>query len=180
MKIPNNLLATALLVLGPILICYIHFGESTPSVQYEALTSPKVYEWKQILTFGNGSYPYEWKSGTYPMGIKPLVAFKGNLWMTGQKASWSSPDGTTWTRHPKKDWGERITMTEVYFDSKLWMYGGMKYKERQLVNEIWYSKDGITWEQAENATWQPRKGQAIVKFKNKLWLFGGVGEVSDD
>lgn len=180
MKIQNLLLTATLVALLPILAIYTHFGESTPAIHYEATASPSTYEWKQILPFGNGTQQYEWKTGTYPMGIKPLVAFGGNLWMTGQKAAWSSPDGTTWTRHPKKDWGERITMTSVFFDNTLWMYGGMKYQERQLINEIWYSKDGINWQQAENASWQPRKGHEVVEFNNKLWLFGGVSRVSKD
>ena len=102
------------------------------------------------------------------MGIQPITAFEGKLWMTGQEDSWSSPDGTTWTRHPKKDWGERIFMTQVYFDNKLWMYGGMKYQERQLDNEVWYSKDGITWQQAENAPWTVRSGVNSVVFKDQL------------
>lgn len=176
----NTLLTAAFLVLVPILLGNVRYPQSTYQSEYELAKSPRKYAWKQILPFGNGTHQYEWKTGTYPMGLKPLVAFGGNLWMTGQKASWSSVDGTTWTRHPKKDWGERISMTSVYFNDKLWMYGGMKYDERQLINEVWFSKDGIQWEKAEDAAWQPRKGQAMVAFKNKLWLFGGVSKVSKD
>ncbi|WP_342083672.1 hypothetical protein [Dyadobacter sp. OTU695] len=139
-----------------------------------------IYAWKQVLPPGNGSHAYEWKPGTFPMGVIPHVAFGGKLWMTGQKASWSSPDGITWTRHEKKDWGERIYLSGIYFAGKLWMYGGMRYQERQLINEIWYSKDGSDWQQAGSAAWAPRKGHALVVFKNKLWLFGGTSKISRD
>lgn len=64
-------------------------------------------------------------------------------------------------------------MTQVYFDNKLWMHGGMKYQERQLDNEVWYSKDGITWQQAEHAPWTVRSGVNSVVFKDQLWLYRG-------
>lgn len=180
MRTRITLLTASVLVLVPILFWNIRYTESTHQPEYELAESPRKYAWKQILPFGNGTHPYEWKTGTYPMGLKPLVAYGGKLWMTGQKASWSSTDGTTWTQHPKKDWGERITMTSVFFDNTLWMYGGMRYQERELINEVWFSKDGIQWQQAKNAAWEPRKGQAMVTFKHKLWLFGGVSKVSKD
>jgi N-acetylneuraminic acid mutarotase len=138
------------------------------------------YKWEQVLPFGNGSFQEEWKPGTFPLGITPVLAFDDNLWMTGQKASWSSSDGINWTSYKKKDWGERIYQSYVYFNNRLWMYGGMKYQERQPTNEIWSSADGKTWEQSGNAEWQPRKGSAIIVFKNKLWLFGGAMAVSHD
>ena len=181
MKNQHNLLMASLVALLPLLACYTRFGDSTPAVQHEVLsTSPNAYSWEQILPFGNGTHQYKWKPGTFPLGLKPIQAFGGNLWMIGQKASWSSSDGTTWTRHSKQDWGERITMTYAFFDNTLWMYGGMQYQERQLVNEVWFSKDGTTWKQADNAAWQPRKGHAVVEFKGRLWLLGGVSKVSSD
>lgn len=180
MESRNNLLTAVIVGMVPVLIWFTGLNEPSDSAQYAPLSNPNHYEWQAILPFGNGTHPYEWKPGTFPLGLKPLVAFGGKLWMTGQKASWSSEDGKSWTQHPKKDWGERITMTTVFFNNKLWMYGGMRYQERQLVNEIWYSTDGTQWQQAENATWQPRKGHAVVAFQNKLWLFGGVSKVSKD
>lgn len=178
MKISNNLLIIAF---AASVFAYVsHYGEIPSARKSVLMANPNMYEWKQILPFGNGSHQNEWKPGTFPMGIVPLVAFEGKLWMTGQKASWSSPDGIAWTQHPKFDWGERITMTSVYFDNKLWIYGGMRYQDRQLVNEVWYSANGTEWRQAPNAAWEPRKGHAVVAFKNKLWLFGGVTKVSSD
>ncbi|GGH48854.1 hypothetical protein GCM10007423_50360 [Dyadobacter endophyticus] len=139
-----------------------------------------VYTWKEMLPAGSGSHQYEWKQGTFPMGLVPHVAFGGNLWMIGQKASWSSADGISWTRHAKNDWGERIYLTGVYFAGKLWLTGGMRYQERELTNEIWNSKDGSEWKKAVNAEWEPRKGQALVVFKNKMWLFGGTTRIARD
>jgi hypothetical protein len=139
-----------------------------------------VYTWKEILPPGNGSHQYEWKSGTFPMGLVPQVAFGGNLWMVGQKAAWSSPDGVTWTRHAKHDWGERIWLSGIYFAGKLWQTGGMRYQERELTNEIWSSADGSSWQKAGNAGWEPRKGHALAVFKNKLWLFGGTSRIARD
>lgn len=180
MRHPITLLTASVLVLFPILFWHTRYPESTRQTRYKSGESPKKYEWRQILPSGNGSQQYEWKPGTYPMGLKPLMAFGGTLWMAGQKASWSSVDGIVWVHHPKKDWGERITMTSVFFNNALWMYGGMQYQERQLINEVWFSKDGVKWEQAKNAAWEPRKGHEVVAFKGKLWLLGGVSKASRD
>lgn len=138
------------------------------------------YKWEQILPFGNGSFQGEWKPGTFPLGIKPMPMPDGSLLMIGQKAAWTSTDGLNWAHHPKKDWGERIWMEYAYFNNRFWMFGGMKYQAREVMNEIWSSTDGIRWEQTTNAPWTPRKGQAIVAFQGKLWLFGGAANVTQD
>lgn len=168
MKTYRNLLIVTFLVM--VLACFTR----------DRMPFKQVYEWKQILPAGSGSHQYEWKQGTFPMGLVPHVAFGGNLWMIGQKASWSSVDGIAWTRHAKSDWGERIYLSGVYFGGKLWQSGGMRYQERALTNEIWYSKNGTEWQQAANGGWEPRKGHALVVFKNKLWLFGGTSRISRD
>ena len=138
------------------------------------------YKWEQVLPFGNGSFPEEWKPGTFPLGIRPIIAFNGNLWMIGQKSAWSSTDGINWTRQSKDDWGERIYTELTYYHNKLWMFGGLKYKEKQFLNDLWFSGDGKNWERSGNAAWQPRGGHSIIVFKNKLWLFGGATEVLPD
>jgi hypothetical protein len=138
------------------------------------------YQWEQVLPFGNGSFPEQWKPGTFPLGITPIKAFNGTLWMIGQKAAWWSADGTNWTRLPKNDWGERIYTAFIYFQDKAWMFGGMQYKEKQFVNDVWFSADGSTWERAGTAQWQPRGGHTMIFFKNKLWLFGGANGVLPD
>lgn len=149
----------------------------------DQIASPVVignYKWEQVLPFGNGSFQEEWKPGTFPLGITPMIAFHENLWMVGQKAAWFSSDGLRWTKQTKTDWGERISMAYVYYADKLWMFGGMKYQEKQFVNDVWFSADGINWQQGNNAEWQPREGHKIIIFKNKLWLFGGAIEVLAD
>ncbi|MGX5853359.1 hypothetical protein ACWKW6_06930 [Dyadobacter jiangsuensis] len=167
----RNLLIITVLVW--VLACFTHPRGFVPF--------KPVYTWKEILPAGNGSHQYEWKSGTFPMGLVPHVAFNnGNLWMVGQKASWSSADGITWIRHSKNDWGERIWLTGIYFAGKLWQTGGMRYKERELTDEIWNSENGSDWRKVANGKWGPRKGHALVVFKNKLWLFGGTSKVSRD
>jgi len=138
------------------------------------------YKWEQVLPFGNGSFQEEWKPGTFPLGITPVQTHGDSLWMVGQKAAWYSEDGIKWTHYPKKDWGERIYMSYVWFKGRIWMYGGMKYKEREVTNDIWSSADGKNWQESGHAAWPPRKGSAIIVFKNKLWLFGGAADVSKD
>ncbi|MBO9611789.1 MAG: hypothetical protein J7619_03795 [Dyadobacter sp.] len=169
MKTLRNLLIITVLV--TILACFTRDRGFVPF--------KPVYTWKEILPAGNGSHQYEWKTGTFPMGLVPHVAFNGDLWMVGQKASWSSADGVIWTRHGKNDWGERIYLSGVYFAGKLWQTGGMRYQERALTNELWSSGDGSAWQKA-HAAWEPRKGQALVVFKNKLWIFGGTSKISRD
>lgn len=139
------------------------------------------YKWEQVLPFGNGSFQEEWQPGTFPLGIKPLALPEGNLLMIGQKATWSSTNGLHWVHRPKNNWGERIWMDYAYFNNKLWMFGGMKYQAREVVNDIWFSADGLNWKQLNNpAAWSPRKGHSIMAFQGKLWLFGGAADVTKD
>lgn len=179
MNYRNTLFTTALVLVA--LLGSAQFGnheidltENNPSV------SPANYKWEQILPFGNGSFQEEWRPDTFPLGLKPMNMPDGSLLMLGQKAAWISTDGLHWGHHPKKDWGERIWMEYTFFKNKLWMFGGMKYNDRQVINEIWSSTDGIQWKQMANAPWHPRKGHSIVAFQGKLWLFGGAADISKD
>lgn len=174
-----NVLATLLfLALSPILVCYRDLDDSGQESTMSIVTD--AYRWEQVLPFGNGSFQQDWKPGTFPLGLTPIVAFGNNLWMVGQKAVWSSVDGIHWSQHPKKDWGERISMSYVYFKGKLWMMGGMKYGERQLVNDLWSSLDGTSWEPVGQGQWPARKGHTLVVFRDKLWLLGGAADVQPD
>ncbi|MFM9910029.1 MAG: hypothetical protein ACKVOW_11795, partial [Chitinophagaceae bacterium] len=87
-------------------------------------TSYDKYTWKQVLSFGNGSFQEKWKPGTFPLALIPLLDTNNQLWMPGQKAIWESADGVNWQKHGKADWGERISMAHVYFNDTLWMFGG--------------------------------------------------------
>src|SRR5215469_18402275 len=90
---------------------------------------PTHYQWQQMLPRGHGAYEQDWVPGKWPMGIPAQVAIDGNLWMVGRKHSWSSSDGLNWTGYPKKDWGERISISYFFFDNKLWAAGGMLYDQ---------------------------------------------------
>src|SRR5687768_10338785 len=137
------------------------------------LTSP-AYKWTQVAPPGSGTHQHEWKPGTYPSAVVPVAGFGNELWMVGQKRSWTSKDGIRWSAFDKHDWGERISMAHISFDKKLWVFGGMDYATNTFLNEIWSSKDGKEWTlAADNAGWSPRKGQTVVEFRNTLWLFGG-------
>ena len=139
-----------------------------------SIVSP-AFTWEQVAPPGSGTHQYEWKPGTYPSAIRPLVAFNNELWMIGQKQSWSSKDGIKWQAYEKKDWGEKITMSHVFFKNRYWVSGGLEYQTSKFLNEIWSSADGKTWERTvANAEWSPRKGHTLVTYKDKLWLFGGA------
>ena len=146
----------------------------------DTIPGTPAYIWKQDLPFGSGSFPEEYKPGTFPLGLSPVQGIDGKLWMLWHKYAWSSVDGLTWTGNSKTDWGERISTSIVYFQNKLWMTGGMRYKERKFMNDIWSSSDGKTWVNAGNAGWSPRKGHTVTVFKEKLWLFGGADGIASD
>jgi hypothetical protein len=138
------------------------------------------YHWTEAAPPGSGTHQHEWKPGTYPSAVVPLVGHGGNLWMIGQKRSWSSSNGIQWKAFDKHDWGERISMGAVYFDNAFWVTGGMEYATNTFLNEIWSSSDGRQWTlKVEHAEWSPRKGHTLVSFRNKLWLFGGETGVDE-
>ena len=163
-----------------LLLSCTHKSDNALMLQATSDTIPGTpgYIWKQDLPFGSGSFPEEYKTGTFPLGLSPVQGIDGKLWMLWHKYAWSSADGLTWTVNSKTDWSERISTSIVYFQNKLWMTGGMKYKERKFMNDIWSSSDGKTWVNAGNAGWSPRKGHTVIVFKDKLWLFGGADGIA--
>ena len=162
------------------LISFAPVGKDDMKASPKEPVSPQ-YKWSQVAPPGSGTHQYEWKPGTYPSAVIPVVAFHNNLWMIGQKRAWSSKDGITWKAFDKYDWGERISMANVFFNNTLWVSGGMAYATNTFLNEIWSSKDGTTWTKAtKNAEWSPRKGHTVVAFKGRLWLFGGAVGVDKD
>ena len=144
--------------------------------------------WKEIRPLGSGGFPPApgsndrplWEPGKFPLTLRPLVAFNGDLWMSGQTVAYSSPDGLTWAQHAKTDSGSRIYASTVFFKGKLWMYGGLEYNERRFLNDIWSSADGKSWERAGTAAWPARGAQAMVVFRGRLWLFGGANHIAAD
>jgi hypothetical protein len=140
------------------------------------------YVWDEVLPAGSGAFPGEWTEGKFPLGLKPQVAFDGELWMVAQTAAWSSPDGLTWTRHEKDDWGARLTPGQAFFDGKLWVLGGLgdPYVKENYRNDVWSSADGSTWHDLGEAPWSPRKSHAMVVYDDRLWLIGGSTGVLED
>lgn len=139
------------------------------------------YEWLQVAPPGSGTHQHEWKPGTYPSAIVPVIAFNDDLWMVGQKRVWSSKDGIKWQASDKNDWGERISMAAVFFNNTFWVSGGMDYATNNFLNEIWSSKDGKTWTRSvSHAEWTARKGHTVVAFRGKLWLFGGETAIDEN
>ena len=132
------------------------------------------YKWKMELPPDSGRFPERWVQGKWPMGIKPIVAHNGNLYIVGQKLTWISGDGVSWKAYPKTDWNERHGMSITFFKGKLWMMGGMKTWDR-FHNDIWCSDDGLSWKlEKPHAEWSERRGHRVLVFGNKLWLFGGA------
>ncbi len=137
---------------------------------------------------GSGGFPASpgsqdrplWQPGKFPLTLTPRLAFLGELWMTAQTLAYSSPDGLTWTQHAKSDWGERIYHSIVYFQGKLWLFGGLDYQSRTLLDDIWSSPDGVTWTKLGTAAWTPRGAHTVVVYHDQLWLFGGTDHVAPD
>jgi hypothetical protein len=136
--------------------------------------------WERLAPVGSGAFPDEWSPGKFPLGLLPIQAFNGELWMVGQKAAWSTGDAMVWSRHAKDDWGERIGLSFAFFKGELWMMGGLAYQARTFLNDVWRSADGSHWRSAGNAAWPARSGATIVPFKDKLWLFGGGVHATPD
>ena len=142
--------------------------------------------WEEVLPLGSGAFPTgsgnmpEWEPGKFPLTLTPQVAFDGDLWMTAQVVAYSSPDGLVWTEHQKTDTRERIYSSVVFFDDRLWMFGGFDYDTRTFLNDVWVSSDGVTWTNEGPAAWSPRGGHAVVAYRDRLWLLGGADHVADD
>jgi hypothetical protein len=162
----------------------VSVGESCPS----AGPVPSAGCWRAVLPPGSGGFPAapgsqdtpRWKPGLFPLTLEPHLAFSGALWMTGQTRAYSSPDGLTWTKHEKSDWGERIYEATVYFKGRLWTYGGLAYQSRRFLNDIWSSADGVSWTKLGTAAWPARGGHTVVVYHDRLWLFGGANHIAED
>ena len=149
-------------------------------------------KWEQLAKGLSGFSPESgsfdqptWAPGRFPIGLQPIIAFNGDLWMNASIWSYSSSDGTTWTQHEKTDTGPLLSPRYAFFDNKLWLFGGMKVPPTgysyvtpsDFSNEIWSSTDGSHWERAGNAEWPGRRSTEVIEFQGKLWLFGGADHV---
>ena len=144
--------------------------------------------WREVLPLGSGGFPASpgsqdqprWQPGKFPLALTPRLAFRDELWMTAQTLAYSSRDGLAWTQHDKTDWGGRIYHSVVYFNDKLWLFGGLDYEARTFRNDIWSSADGIDWTRVGTAAWSPRGASTIVAYHDQLWLFGGANHLAED
>lgn len=88
---------------------------------------------------------------------------------------WSSTDGANWKLEKENaEWAKRRSMSVVFFQDKLWMFGGWS-PVTGYTSDVWQSTDGINWiEVLTNAPWEPREGQTTEVFQGKIWIIGGV------
>lgn len=123
-----------------------------------------------------------------------LAAFQGKLWLIGgwgpeggyAKEIWTSEDGFSWQKIIPESISENSEVglqnspeieghQLVIFKDKLWLFGGVRYADRKLVNEVWFTDDGLNWELAvKNAPWHPRWDHTVTEFGGALWLLGGM------
>ena len=129
-----------------------------------------------------------------PRRSQQLAMFKRKLWLVGgwgpkdgyAKEIWTSDNGISWEeiipesifknsevglqKFPEVE-GHQL----VVFKDKLWLFGGVRYTDRKLVNEVWYTDDGSNWERAvKNAPWDPRWDHGIAEFRGAMWVTGGM------
>jgi hypothetical protein len=168
-----------------LLVACLSCGGDSDGPDGGASNGPPDVAWEQVRPLGSGGFPPGsqntplWEPGKFPLGLRPLVAFGGDLWMLAQTFAYSSSDGLDWKQHDKTDWGERIWEGHAFFDDKLWMFGGLDYDSRTFLNDIWTSSDGESWEEVGTAAWSPRKAQGMVEYQGKLWLFGSANHVDE-
>src|SRR6185295_6087728 len=106
-----------------------------------ATASPAVAQapttiWTRAVAPGQGTPAGAWVTGTWPMGATAIAGPGGKLWMLAEGWAWSSSDQTTWERQPNRlPFGIRSGMAYVYFDNKLWAYGGVMGSTPK--NDVW-------------------------------------------
>ncbi|MEK7066403.1 MAG: sialidase family protein [Patescibacteria group bacterium] len=88
---------------------------------------------------------------------------------------WSSEDGVTWKLEKEHaEWPDRRSMSVVYFQDKLWMFGGWS-PISGYASDVWQSTDAINWtEVAVSSSFPIREGQTADVFGGKIWITGGV------
>lgn len=140
------------------------------------------FAWEEVAPPGSGGFmplpgsndEPKWEPGKYPMTVKPVIAFNGDLWVVSTTLSFSSPDGLQWTRYDKDETPGYLSSSYTFFKDKLWMYAGNHYRTEEFSNEMWSSADGVNWTKEGNAEWPGRDSTTFVTFHRKLWVFGGA------
>jgi hypothetical protein len=175
MRVRLPLAVLVALVAALVLGCRAQITESSPQASPDHScpstgTAPPEGCWQAVLPLGSGGFPAAPGSQNrpfsepdrFPLTLTPHIAYGDSLWMTAQTNAYSSPDGLTWTEHTKADWGERIYESLVYFKGRLWMFGGLDYRARNVKNDIWSSSDGVTRSNLGDAAWPVRGSEAAV------------------
>lgn len=149
-------------------------------------SSPDGYTWTEVIRqaawvprWSHSSVVHDnkmWVIGGYT--VNPWGASRTQVYVPESYLNdvWHSTDGVAWTQATKNaSWSGRYQHASVAFDGKIWVMGGISYKEG-VVNDVWYSEDGISWTLAtQHAPWSPRSNFEAVVYDDKIWVLGGSG-----
>lgn len=144
----------------------LHWRNVTQSAPWSSRDSSEVFLFKNKMWLMGGL------NGNAKVGENHLVEY----WTAPHfNDIWNTEDGFNWTQVATSSaWAPRRSMSVVFFNDKLWMFGGWS-PITGYSNDIWNSDDGINWTQViKNAEWPAREGQLATVFQNKIWLIGGV------
>jgi len=81
----------------------------------------------------------------------------------------------------KAEWKNRFDHAAVYFDSKVWIFGGYnpgEVRNDTYYEDVWSSEDGISWTLVTaDAPWKGRRGHGAVVFDDgsgpAMFIIGG-------
>jgi hypothetical protein len=77
-------------------------------------------------------------------------------------------------------WGPRHDFAHVFYEDRLWVFGGWTGRSTNALNDVWYSYDGGSWSrQTDHAPWAPRSPIAVV-FHDRIWIYSGKHTGADD
>lgn len=163
---------------------YIIGGIQSGGVQTDVWSSTDGSSWTEETTaFDLGTAPLS-AGGLY--GAAAISADNGIYLLGGFDSAANevdctifSTDGITWkyandgSADPWGTGGERTYPNSWYYQSKLWIGGGIN--GTTPFNDVWYSSDGAkTWTQSTAAAWDSGLFFAgTVVYNNKMWLVNG-------
>jgi hypothetical protein len=160
--------------------------DATTDASTRACDSPaSVNCWAELEPPGRAVFPDEWQDGEWPQALIPVVAWRGEIWMTNESHAWSSADGLVYARHDKTPWPGRLSPAYAFFKNQIWLVGGMElspngYPEGTFTSVVWSTPDGITWVSHGPRAFPPRKSTSLAVFQDRLWLFGGATSIMND
>ncbi|MEK7547125.1 MAG: serine hydrolase [Patescibacteria group bacterium] len=182
-----------------ILLFFLYFGSGAEKPKYNfepegrRITQPQTKQFEpNLLSWTLATSSAEWQ----PRDSAVSFVFQDKIWTMGGLNGneeiepnhtvlyweaphfndiWTTENGSTWQiAKEKADWPPRRSMSVVYFNGKLWMFGGWS-PITGYESDIWQSDDGINWIKAvSKAAWPAREGQTAEIFQGKIWMMGGV------